>query len=115
MHSTFSFALTKGSLIVATPLLVLQTYLFYSTTPKPCRNYFVSSHSVFPTTFLPLPALLFFPVLQLPFPRLPHLPFFLGSVFFFRFNRLPSFPSMIRLPLCLPLSRFSTSPSPFLL
>ena len=46
-------------------------------------------------------------------------PLFLGSVFFFRFNRLPSFPSMIRLPLCLPLclplSRFSTSPSPFLL
>ena len=30
-------------------------------------------------------------------------------------SRLPSFPSMIRLPLCLPLSRFSTSPSPFLL
>ena len=47
------------------------------------------------------------------------IPPFLGSVFFFRFNRLPSFPSMIRLPLCLPLcsplSRFSTSPSPFLL
>lgn len=91
MHSTFSFALTKGSLIVATPLLVLQTYLFYSTTPKPCRNYFVSSHSVFPTTFLPLPALLFFPVLQLPFPRLPHLPFFLGSVFFLPLQSSPVF------------------------
>ena len=30
-------------------------------------------------------------------------------------SRLSSFPSMISLPLCSPLSRFSTSPSPFLL
>ena len=39
------------------------------------------------------------------------IPLFPWLRFFFRFNRLPSFPSMIRLP----LSRFSTSPSPFLL
>ena len=65
----------------------------------------------FPTTFLPLP-----------FPRLPHSPPFLDSVFFFRFNRLsspvsrlPSFPSMIRLPSVFPSFPFFHIPQSLLI
>ena len=42
-------------------------------------------------------------------------PFFLGSVFFFRFNRLPSFPSMIRLPSVFPSFPFFHIPQSLLI
>ena len=55
------------------------------------------------------------PLQRCPLQRCRIPPFFLGSVFFFRFNRLSSFPSMIRLPSVFPSFPFFHIPQSLLI